>query len=110
MAALKDEWMVGVASIVYLAIFFCPGDLVYKLVKQKLIYVVICTLKEILRAKKVYKGLEEGKSAMPAGGSVFFIPVLIATLKVGSTTYLVSKSEIYKNGFLKIKFLKYYFF
>ena len=109
MAALKDEWMVGVASIVYLAIFFCPGDLVYKLVKQKLIYVVICTLKEILRAKKVYKGLEEGKSAMPAGGSVFFIPVLIATLKVGST-YLVSKFEIYKNGFLKIKFLKYYFF
>ena len=109
MAALKDEWMVGVASIVYLAIFFCPGDLVYKLVKQKLIYVVICTLKEILRAKKVYKGLEEGKSAMPAGGSVFFIPVLIATLKVGSTC-LVPNSEIKKNGFLKMKFLKYYFF
>ena len=96
--------MVGVASIIYLAIFFCPGDLVYKLVKQKLIYVVICTLKEILRAKKVYKGLEEGKSAMPAGGSVFFIPVLIATLKVGSTN-LVPNSEIKKNGFLKIKFL-----
>ena len=93
MAALKDEWMVGVASIVYLAIFFCPGDLVYKLVKQKLIYVVICTLKEILRAKKVYKGLEEGKSAMPAGGSVFFIPVLIATLKVGISN-VASKSEI----------------
>ena len=82
MAALKDEWMVGVASVIYLAIFFCPGDLVYKLVKQKLVYAVLCFFKEILRAKKVYKGLEEGKLAMPAGGSVFFIPVLIATLKV----------------------------
>ena len=82
MAALKDEWMVGAATVIYLAIFFCPGDLVYKLVKLKLVYVVICALKEILRAKKVYKGLEEGKSAMPVGGSVFFIPVLVATLKV----------------------------
>ena len=72
--------MVIVATIIYLAIFFTPGDIAYKIVK--LLPVVICSLKEILRPKKVYKGLEEGKLAMPANGSLLFIPVLIATLKV----------------------------
>ena len=80
--AFKDEQMVIVATIIYLAIFFTPGDIAYKIVKLLPVYVVICSLKEILRAKKVYKGLEEGKLAMPANGSLLFIPVLIATLKV----------------------------
>ena len=70
--------------MIFLAIFFCPRDLVYKLVQLKLVTFVICIYNEILRANKIYKGLEEGKSAMPAEGSVFFIPVLIAILKVNS--------------------------
>ena len=82
MHAFKDEQMVFVATIIYLAIFFTPGDIAYKIVKLLPVYVVICSLKEILRAKKVYKGLEEGKLAMPSNGSLLFIPVLIATLKV----------------------------
>ena len=57
------------------------------MVQLKLVAVVICIYNEILRANKVYKGLEEGKSAMPAEGSVFFIPVLIAILKVIPTTH-----------------------
>ena len=73
--------------LIFLAIFFCPRDLVYKMVQLKLVAVVICIYNEILRANKVYKGLEEGKSAMPAEGSVFFIPVLIAILKVIPTTH-----------------------
>ena len=84
LAALKDEWLFGVGSMIFLAIFFCPRDLVYKLVQLKLVTFVICIYNEILRANKIYKGLEEGKSAMPAEGSVFFIPVLIAILKVNS--------------------------
>ena len=88
MAALKDEWLFGVGSMIFLAIFFCPRDLVYKLVQLKLVTFVICIYNEILRANKIYKGLEEGKSAMPAEGSVFFIPVLIAILKVICTQFL----------------------
>ena len=90
LAALKDEWLFGVGSMIFLAIFFCPRDLVYKLVQLKLVTFVICIYNEILRANKIYKGLEEGKSAMPAEGSVFFIPVLIAILKVIRTQFLES--------------------
>lgn len=73
--------MVIVVTVVYLAVFFAPKDLVYDLIKIVPVYYAICVLKEILRAKKVYKGLEEGRQAMPANGSPLFIPVLIATLK-----------------------------
>jgi hypothetical protein len=81
LAALKDEQMVLMATGVYFLIFFSPKDLVFQLVKLVPVYVTICTLKEILRATKVYKGLAEGKEAMPNNGSIFFIPILIATLK-----------------------------
>ena len=81
MGAVKDEYMVFMATVVYIAIFFSPRDLVYELIKLVPVYATICFLKEILRAKKVYRGLAEGKDAMPSGGSLLFIPVLIATLK-----------------------------
>ena len=81
LAAVKDEYMVLMVTAVYVAIFFSPKDLVYETIKLVPIYATICTLKEILRAKKVYKGLAEGRDAMPHNGSLLFIPVLIATLK-----------------------------
>ncbi len=81
MDAVKDEQMVLAVTLVYLLIFFSPKDIVYETIKLVPVYAVICTLKEILRAKKVYKGLEEGRGAMPNNGSPLFIPVLIATLK-----------------------------
>jgi len=81
LGALKDEYMVLMVTVVYIAIFFSPKDLVHDTIKLVPIYATICFLKEILRAKKVYKGLAEGRDHMPHGGSLFFIPVLIATLK-----------------------------
>ena len=81
LAAIKDEQMIVVVTLVYLAIFFSPRDIVYDAVKIVPVYAVICTLKEILRAKKVYKGLAEGREAMPPNGSLLFIPILIAVLK-----------------------------
>ena len=81
LGALKDEYMVLMVTVVYVAIFFSPKDLVHDTIKLIPIYATICFLKEILRAKKVYKGLAEGRDHMPHGGSLFFIPVLIATLK-----------------------------
>jgi len=81
LGAVKDEYMVLMVTVVYIAIFFAPKDLVYDTIKLVPIYATICFLKEILRAKKVYKGLAEGRDAMPHGGSLLFIPVIIATLK-----------------------------
>ena len=86
LVAFKDEQMVLMATVVYLAIFFTPGDIVYQVIKIVPVYVIICTMKEILRAKKIYKGLEEGKTAMPQGGSLLFIPIMIATLKVSKNS------------------------
>ena len=81
MGAVKDETMVVLVTLVYLAIFFAPKDIVYHAIKLVPVYLVICILKEILRAKKVYKGMKEGIDAMPIDGSPLFIPILIATLK-----------------------------
>ena len=58
MGALKDEQMIIIATLVFLAVFYTPKDIFYSTVKIVPIYAVICTLKEILRAKKIYKGLE----------------------------------------------------
>ena len=58
LGALKDEQMIVIATLVFLAVFYTPKDVFYSTVKIVPIYAVICTLKEILRAKKIYKGLE----------------------------------------------------
>ena len=58
MGAFKDEQMIIIATLMFLAVFYTPADLFYKTVKLVPVYAVICTLKEILRAKKIYKGLE----------------------------------------------------
>ena len=81
LGAVKDEQMVVLVTLVYLAVFFSPKDIVYSTIKVVPVYLAICTLKEILRAKKVYKGMKEGSDAMPIDGSPLFIPILIATLK-----------------------------
>ncbi len=73
--------MVMISTIVYALIFYCPKDLAYQFCKYLPVYVVICSAKEIIRAKKVFYGLKEGREAMPSNGSIFFIPIIIATLK-----------------------------
>ena len=86
MGAFSDEKMVLMATGLFFAIYFSPGDVVYKLLKLVPVYVTICTLKEVLRAKKVYKGLQEGTEAF-SKGSPFFIPILIATLKGNGSAF-----------------------
>ena len=56
--AFSDEYLFGVATVIFLLVFFSPGDFFYKLVKVQPIYVVICGIKEIYRAKKIFAGLQ----------------------------------------------------
>ena len=79
MAALGDEHLLVLATIVYLVVFFSPNDIGFKMVKIIPVYASICTLKEIQRALKIYKGLKEGINFK--SGSIF-VPVIVATIKV----------------------------
>ena len=47
------------ATMVWWSVFYSPGDLVYTLVKNKLVYVPICVVKEIYRGKKVLGGMKD---------------------------------------------------
>ncbi len=48
-AAFSDEFLVLVCFVLFLLVFFSPGDIFYTLVKLQPIYVVICVVKEIYR-------------------------------------------------------------
>lgn len=56
--AFADEKMFFAACLLYLAVFYSPGDIFYKVVKIQPIYVIICIIKEVFRAKKIYAGLQ----------------------------------------------------
>jgi hypothetical protein len=49
--------MLGLATIIYLVIYFGPFDVGHSLLHYTPIYVTICVLKEILRVKKIIGGL-----------------------------------------------------
>lgn len=87
--------MLFLATIIYLAVFFSPGDIGYKFVKLVPIYATICTIKEVYRALKITKGLKEGSNFK--SGSLF-IPLVVATIKVLYTNwpFLI---VTYENGF-----------
>ena len=85
----------------------------YDTIKLVPVYAIICTLKEILRAKKVFKGLEEGRNVMPQNGSLLFIPVLIATLKGNGSGFagpIVRFFRYFNNFASNLKILMIWFF
>lgn len=47
--AFSDEYLVLIATAIFLAVFYSPGDIVYKLVKIKPVYLVVCVVKEAYR-------------------------------------------------------------
>ncbi len=85
-AAFANEEMIFAMTIIFALIFFSPGDFFYKLVTAQPVYVVICTLKEIFRAKKIYAGLQDGQSAYP--NSPYFIPVIVAVIKGNGSAFM----------------------
>ena len=78
LAAFGDEHLLLLATVVYFALFFSPGDIGYKVVKIVPVYATICTLKEIYRGLKISKGLKEGAAFNPKS---LFVPIIVATIK-----------------------------
>ncbi len=56
-AAFADEFLVSVCALLFLLVFFSPGDAFYALVKLQPVYLAICLVKEVYRAKKIFGGL-----------------------------------------------------
>ena len=54
-AALAEEFLV--CALLFLLVFFSPGDVFYALVKLQPVYLAICLVKEVYRAKKIFGGL-----------------------------------------------------
>ena len=84
--AFADEQMVLACTVLFALVFFSPGDFFYKLVKVQPIYVVICVIKEVFRAKKIFAGLQDGKAAYP--NSPYLIPVTVAVIKGNGSAFM----------------------
>ena len=67
------------ASVVWWAVFYSPGDLVYSLAKTKLLYVPVCVAKEVYRAKKVVAGMADASKLFPDNEMII---LMIGALKV----------------------------
>ena len=75
---LQREDKVLLAVLVWLAVFFSPQDLVYRLVKNKVVFLLVCVLKEMYRVRKIVRGISLAQSHYP---SCILIPVLVGVLK-----------------------------
>jgi len=62
---LSNEYNVLLATLIWWGVFYSPGDLVYSLVKNQLLYVPICVVKEIYRAKKTLGGINDAAKVFP---------------------------------------------
>jgi len=85
LAALSNETQVLMASVVWWAVFYSPGDMVYSLVKNKLVYVPICVIKEIYRGKKVLGGMKDAAKLFPDNEMII---VMIGVLKGNGSGFM----------------------
>jgi len=65
LGALSNEYNVLLATLIWWGVFYSPGDLVYSLAKNQVLYVPICVVKEIYRAKKTLGGINDAAKVFP---------------------------------------------
>jgi len=63
--ALSNEYNLSVATLIWWAVFYSPADIVYTVVKNPAIYIPICVVKEIYRAKKTLGGINDAAKVYP---------------------------------------------
>jgi len=61
LGALSSEFNVGLATLIWWAVFYSPGDIVYQVVTNNAVYIPICVVKEVYRAKKTWAGIGDAK-------------------------------------------------
>ena len=76
---------VMLATIIWWGVFFSPGDLVYSISKNKMVYIPTCVIKEIYRAKKIVGGMEDARKLFPEN---VMIILMIGTLKGNGSGFM----------------------
>eukprot|EP00092_Neocalanus_flemingeri_P015172 GFUD01016389.1.p1 GENE.GFUD01016389.1~~GFUD01016389.1.p1 ORF type:complete len:266 (+),score=54.72 GFUD01016389.1:46-843(+) len=65
LGALSNEYNIMLASVIWWGVFYSPGDLLYSLAKNQVLYVPMCVVKEIYRAKKTLGGINDAAKVFP---------------------------------------------
>jgi len=65
LAALSSEFNIFLASVIWWGVCYSPGDVVYNLATNKVVYMPVCVVKEIYRAKKTLGGVLDAKKVFP---------------------------------------------
>jgi len=82
---LQREDKVLLAVLVWLAVFFSPNDIVHSLVKNKVVHLFVCGMKEMYRVRKIVRGISLAQSHYP---SSILIPVLVGVLKGNGSGFI----------------------
>ena len=85
LGALSDEWQVLLASLVWWAVFYSPGDMVTTLATNKLLYIPLCVAKEIMRGKKVMGGMAAARAVFPDHELII---VIIGVIKGNGSSFM----------------------
>lgn len=85
LAAMSNEYQVMLATIIWWGVFFSPGDLVYSISKNKMVYIPTCVIKEIYRAKKIVGGMGDARKLFPENEMII---LMIGTLKGNGSGFM----------------------
>ncbi|XP_022105494.1 trimeric intracellular cation channel type 1B.1-like [Acanthaster planci] len=78
LAAFNNHINIGLATIVWYLIFYCPGDFFFKLVSSFPVQLLLIPFKEIIRMNKIAGGITQAAAVYPNG---FLVMLIIGTVK-----------------------------
>lgn len=98
LGVFKNSNSLLLATIVWYLIFYSPFDMIYRFCKFLPVKIVLATMKEVIRCKKVHDGVSHAAKLYPTG---YIIMAMVGTIKVRSS-YDVSiwEKKSWKSCFL----------
>ncbi|XP_054723926.1 trimeric intracellular cation channel type 1B.1-like, partial [Uloborus diversus] len=85
LASFKNSNSLLLATAAWYLTFYTPFDFAYKLFKFLPVKLVLAMMKEVIRCKKVYDGVNHAAKVYPNG---YLIMIIIGTLKGNGTAFL----------------------
>ena len=79
LAALGDSTKLGMATLLWFLLYYCPQDLAYQISKMFPVRIIMYTIKGIYYPKKVLAGIKHAAHVLPGN---FLALVLVACCKV----------------------------
>ena len=79
MAAFGDSTKLGLATLLWFLLYYCPQDLAYQLTKMFPMKLMMYTIKGVYYPKKVLAGMKHAAHVLPGN---FAASLLVASCKV----------------------------